>query len=150
MSSTVRAPSTPMPRTIQMPARSSHPVVTPASGASSLSGTLRIVGTVTAEEDLEIAARIDGAVAAPGHCIVVQAGAHVDADLLGRDITVHGQVRGKLTGTEIVDVRSGGAVHGTIAAPRVVLEEGGVVQGRVDTRPVDAALRVAAYRRRQS
>jgi cytoskeletal protein CcmA (bactofilin family) len=140
-----------MPRTIQMPPRStSQPLVTPAAAASSLSATLRIVGTVTAQEDLEIAARVDGAVNAPNHCIVVQPGAKVEADLLGRDITVHGHVRGRLTGTEIVDVRAGGAVHGTIAAPRVVLEEGGLVQGRVETRPVDAALRVAEYRRRQS
>lgn len=139
-----------MPRTIQMPARSSRPAIAPAAEASALSATLRIVGTVTADEDLEIAARIDGSVAAPGHCVVVQPGARVDADLLGRDITIHGHVTGRLTGTEIVDVRTGGAVYGTIAAPRVVLEDGGVVQGRVETRPVDAALRVAEYRRRQS
>ena len=139
-----------MPKAIQMPAPSSQPPLDPLAGPSSaLSATLRIVGTVTADEDLELSADVHGTVSAPGHCVVVKAGARVDADILGRDITVHGHVRGKLTGTEIVDVRAGGSVYGTIAAPSVVLEEQGVVQGRIETRPVDAAIRVAQYRRRQ-
>lgn len=134
-----------------MPAPSSSPPVSPhASASSTLSRTLRIVGTVTADEDLEIGAHIDGGVSAPGHCVVVQADARIEADILGRDITVHGHVRGKLTGTEIVDVRGGASVFGTVAAPSVVLDEGAVLQGRVETRPVDAAIRVAQYRRRQS
>lgn len=134
-----------------MPAPTTQPPLAPRpEAASALSGTLRIVGTVTADEDLAIAARVEGAVSAPGHCVIVQEGAHLEADLLARDITVHGLVRGKLTGTEIVDVRKGGAVHGIVAAPAVVLEEGAIVQGRIETRPVDAAIRVAQYRRRQS
>lgn len=116
---------------------------------SRLSATLRITGTVTADEDLEIAATITGAVAAPGHCIVVCDDARLRADILARDLTVQGAVTGKLTATEIVDVRAGGTVNGTIAAPRIVLELGGVVQGRIETKPVDAAVRVAQYRRRQ-
>jgi cytoskeletal protein CcmA (bactofilin family) len=62
---------------------------------------------------------------------------------------VQGEVTGRLTATEIVDVRASGHVQGTIAAPRIVLELGGVVQGRIETKPVDAAVRVAQYRRRQ-
>lgn len=116
---------------------------------SRLSATLRITGTVIADEDLEISATVTGAVSAPGHCIVVCDDARLHADLLARDLTVQGAVTGKLTATEIVDVRSGGKVYGTIAAPRIVLELGGLVQGRIETRPVDAAVRVAQYRRRQ-
>lgn len=133
-----------------MPAASPASTFDPSSSAAScLSRTLRIIGTVVADEDLEIGARIEGAVSAPGHAVVVGSGAKLDADILARDLTVHGAVSGRLTATEIVDVRATAQVHGTIAAPRVVLEEGGLVHGRIETKPVDAAVRVAQYRRRQ-
>ena len=137
-----------MPKAIPMPAASSVPPFQPAAEAASrLPATLRIVGTVAADEDLEISASIEGAVSAPGHCVVVLSHARLRADILARDLTVHGGVSGKLTATEIVDVRAGADVRGTIASPRVVLELGGIVQGRIETKPVDAAVRVAQYRR---
>jgi cytoskeletal protein CcmA (bactofilin family) len=132
----------PMPPASPTPSFPQTPVVT-----SRLSATLRITGTVIAEEDLEIAATIKGAVSAPGHCVVVCDDARLQADILARDLTVQGAVNGRLTATEIVDVRATGHVQGTIASPRIVLALGGVVQGRIETRPVDAAVRVAQYRR---
>lgn len=138
-----------MPKAIPMPPASRLPSVEPVSSAASrLSSTLRIIGTVTADEDLDVAAYVRGAISAPGHCVVVNASARIQADILARDVTVLGAVTGKVTATEIVDVRSSAEVRGSIAAPRVVLDDGGRVQGRIDTRPVDAAVRVAQYRRR--
>lgn len=138
-----------MPKAIPMPPASHDLPSEPLpSAASQLSATLRIVGTVSADEDLEISASIRGAVSAPGHCVVVQQSARLFADILARDLTVLGAVTGKLTATEIVDVRPGAEVRGSIASPRVVLEDGGLVQGRIETKPVDAAVRVARYRRR--
>lgn len=132
-----------------MPTASRVPPAEPLPpAASQLDATLRIIGTVSADEDLEISASIRGAVSAPGHCVVVQESARLQADILARDLTVLGAVTGRLTATEIVDVRPGAEVRGSIASPRVVLEVGGLVQGRIDTRPVDAAVRVAQYRRR--
>jgi cytoskeletal protein CcmA (bactofilin family) len=139
-----------MPKAIPMPPASSTPSLAQAPTVTSrLSETLRITGTVIADEDLVIAAAITGAVSAPGHCVVVSDDARLHADILARDLTVQGEVTGRLTATEIVDVRASGHVQGTIAAPRIVLELGGVVQGRIETKPVDAAVRVAQYRRRQ-
>ena len=133
-----------------MPAASSNPPFDPTPHvASSLSATLRITGTVIADEDIEISATVVGMISAPGHCVVVSADAQLQSDILARDVTVRGAVNGKVTATEIVDVRASGKVRGTIAAPRVVLELGGFVQGRIETKPVDAAVRVAQYRRRR-
>jgi cytoskeletal protein CcmA (bactofilin family) len=139
-----------MPKAIPMPPASSNPPIDPTPHvASSLSATLRITGTVIADEDIEISATVVGMISAPGHCVVVLPDAQLQSDILARDVTVRGAVNGKVTATEIVDVRAGGTVRGLITAPRVVLELGGIVQGRVETKPVDAAVRVAQYRRRQ-
>lgn len=139
-----------MPKAIPMPAASSDSSSTPLAAPSSrLSATLRITGTILAEEDLEVAATVHGAISAPAHCVVVSRDATLEADILARDLTIHGRVAGKLTGTEIVDVQPGAYVRGTIASPRIVLDPDARVEGRVETRPVDAAVRVASYRRRQ-
>ena len=111
--------------------------------------TLRIAGSIHTEEDLDVHGTIRGQIAVPNHCVRLEPGAHVEADVLARDLTVLGEVRGKLTGTEIIDIRAGARIHGQIAAPRVVLDEGAVVNARVETRRVDAAVRVAQYRKQR-
>ena len=116
---------------------------------SVLGPTLVIDGTLSAEEDLELHGTVRGHVSVPAHCVRVAEDAHVDAEVLARDITVMGEATGRLTATEIVDVRKGARVQGHIAAPRLVLEEGGLVNARVETRSVDAAVRVAQYRKQK-
>jgi cytoskeletal protein CcmA (bactofilin family) len=119
------------------------------SKPSVLGPTLVITGSINAEEDLELHATLRGSIATPNHCVRVAEDARIDAEVLARDITVLGQASGKLTATEIVDIRRGARVQGHIAAPRLVLEEGGVVNARVETRSVDAAVRVAQYRKQR-
>lgn len=109
--------------------------------------TLVVTGTITTDEDLEIHGTLRGQLAAPAHCVRFEADARIDADVLARDITVLGQATGKFTATEIVDIRATARLQGQIAAPRLVLEEGALVNARVETRSVDAAVRVARYRK---
>ncbi len=116
---------------------------------SVLGPTLVITGALSAEEDLEIHGAVRGTITAPAHCVRVERDARVEADVLARDVTVVGRASGKLTATEIVDIRSTAHVTGQVAAPRLVLEEGGHVQARVETRSVDAAVRVAQYRKQR-
>jgi len=114
-----------------------------------LDRTLIIIGSVTTEEDLEVHGTLRGQLAAPNHCVRLEADAQVEADVLARDITVLGQASGKFTATEIVDIRATARLQGQIAAPRLVLEEGALVNAKVETRSVDAAVRVAQYRKQR-
>ncbi len=126
------------------------PIPTADSARPSVFGrTLLITGSLSAEEDLELHGTVRGSVSVPAHCVTVADDARVEAEVLARDITVRGQVAGKLTATEIVDIRSGARVQGQIAAPRLALAEGGIVNARVETRSVDAAVRVAQYRKQR-
>ncbi|WP_396624616.1 polymer-forming cytoskeletal protein [Luteitalea sp.] len=121
----------------------------PQPRPSVLGPTVVIIGSVSADEDLFIHGTLRGHLAAPDHCVRLEAEAHVDADVLARDVTMLGEATGKFTATEIVDIRNGARVQGQIAAPRLVLEEGGIVNAKVETRSVDAAVRVAQYRRQK-
>ncbi len=129
---------------------STVPSFPPADTRPSVFGpTIVVTGSISAEEDLEIHGTLRGHLAAPDHCVRLEADAQIEADVLARDITVLGQAVGKFTATEIVDIRSGARVQGQIAAPRLVLDEGALVNAKVETRSVDAAVRVAQYRKQR-
>jgi hypothetical protein len=72
-----------------------------------LGPTVVIIGSVSADEDLFIHGTLRGHLAAPDHCVRLEAEAHVDADVLARDVTMLGEATGKFTATEIVDIRNG-------------------------------------------
>lgn len=130
-----------------MPIVSTFP---PADAQPSVFGpTLVVTGSISTEEDLEIHGTLRGQLAAPAHCVRLEGDARIEADVLARDITVLGQATGKFTATEIIDIRATARLNGQIAAPRLVLEEGALVNARVETRSVDAAVRVAQYRKQR-
>jgi cytoskeletal protein CcmA (bactofilin family) len=116
---------------------------------STIGVNVRVVGEVLADEDLELAGRIDGAVVAERSSVVVLASADITGDVIGRDITVHGRISGRLIATEFVDLAAGCAVVGPVMAARFILNEGAQFKGRVEPQHVDAALRVARFERQK-
>lgn len=107
---------------------------------------LTLNGDLNAEEDVVIDGVLTGAIDMPAHALTIGPNARVDARILARDITVHGSLSGKVTAIEIIDIRDKARVSGELAAPSVALAEGARVQGRVETKRVDAAVHVARYR----
>lgn len=114
--------------------------------ATAMPQTLSVVGDVAASEDLLVEGTVSGTIDMPGCALTIAAGARVDARILARDVTILGHFSGRITATEIIDVREGARVTGEIAAPKVALAEGAEIQARVETRRVDAAVHVARYR----
>ena len=108
--------------------------------------TLSVTGDVAASEDLHVEGAVTGTIDMPGFALTIAAGARVDARVLARDVTILGSFSGRITATEIIDVRGGAKVSGEIAAPRIALAEGADIQARVETKSVDAAVHVARYR----
>jgi cytoskeletal protein CcmA (bactofilin family) len=108
--------------------------------------TSSVVGDVAANEDLLVEGTVNGSIDMPGFALTIAAGARVEARVLARDVTILGHFSGRITATEIIDVREGARVIGEIAAPKVALAEGAEIQARVETRRVDAAVHVARYR----
>jgi cytoskeletal protein CcmA (bactofilin family) len=114
--------------------------------ATAMPQTLSVVGDVAASEDLLVEGAVSGTIDMPGFALTIAVGARVDARILARDVTILGHFSGRITATEIIDVREGARVTGEIAAPRVALAEGAEIQARVETKRVDAAVHVARYR----
>jgi cytoskeletal protein CcmA (bactofilin family) len=104
-------------------------------------------GDLSADEDMVIDGHITGgSIDMPSYALTIGPNAQVDARVLARDVTIYGTLRGKVTALEILDIKPGAKIAGDFAAPAVALAEGAQVQGRVETKRVDAAMHVARYR----
>lgn len=107
-----------------------------------------ITGTIHAEEDVMIAGTVNGEVLARNHDVTIEPGGRVDGGTTARSVTVRGTFAGRMIALEVVRLRKTASVSSEIAAPRIVMEEGAVFNGSVEPARIEAALRVAAYRRK--
>ena len=111
---------------------------------------ITVKGTIHSGESLLIAGRVTGDVLVADHDVTVEPGAHVDGAVTARRITVHGTSKGRLIAREFVRVLQSAAVRADVASPRLSLEDGATFNGSVAPARTDAAMRVAAYRNKDS
>ncbi len=121
-----------VPETNDNPPRASAPKTTAGTGRAVIGPSITIKGDVTGSEDLLIQGKVDGSVTLDHHTVGVGSEGRVNANIIGRIITIEGRVEGDLTAEEQIILRGSAQVHGDIKAPRVVLEDGATFRGLVD------------------
>jgi cytoskeletal protein CcmA (bactofilin family) len=114
--------------------------------AFTLSRTLSVTGDITADEDLVVEGTVSGSIKVPEHAIVIGPAAQIKGDVLARVIDVRGRVDSNVVASERAVLRAGSHVSGRVVSPRLVVEEGAVIDGQLDSRNTDAAISVAKYR----
>ena len=87
-----------------------------------------------------------GNVDLPDHSLTIAPEGRVIGNVFARAVTVGGTFEGDLTATARVQVFAGATVLGDVTTPRLFVEDGAVLEGKVDTRRTEAAMRVARYR----
>ena len=95
--------------------------------------TVVIKGELTAHEDVIIAGRVEGSINVTGHNGTVEAGAHVAGEITATGIVVGGTVEGTLMAEERIQVQAGADLQGDVSAPRIVVADGALVNGRIET-----------------
>jgi cytoskeletal protein CcmA (bactofilin family) len=108
-----------------------------------------VKGELSTAEDVTIEGRIEGHIRSENGALVFAAGCEVSAEVIGRDVTIHGRVSGQVIATDVVDVRAGAAVAAQVMARRFILEEGARFDGRVEPQHLEAALRVAKFNQKK-
>jgi cytoskeletal protein CcmA (bactofilin family) len=98
-----------------------------------------VKGDICGTEDLHVDGEVVGRIDLADHEIVLGADACVTADLTARAITIGGTVVGSVIATERAAITETGCVEGDVRAPRVVMADGAVFGGRVDTTYINAA-----------
>jgi cytoskeletal protein CcmA (bactofilin family) len=97
-----------------------------------IGSSILIKGEISGEEDLVIQGQVEGRVELRQHNVTVGKNGRVKADIWGKIISVEGEVFGNIFGEEKIVIRSSGALHGNITAPRVTLEDGSKFKGSID------------------
>ena len=111
-----------------------RPVVTTTSDQATIGKSLVIKGEVTGSESLYIDGRVEGSINLSGNRVTVGRNGVVSANINAREIVVLGKVRGNLTASDRVDIRSDGSLPGDVVAARISIEDGAFFKGGIDIR----------------
>jgi cytoskeletal protein CcmA (bactofilin family) len=90
-------------------------------------------GALVSSEDTTIDGRVEGTIEVRNQGLTLGPDADIRADIVAKTVTIHGAVIGSIRASEKVDVRATGRIEGDLIAPRIVIADGAVVCGRVDT-----------------
>jgi cytoskeletal protein CcmA (bactofilin family) len=129
-------PAAPAPTTssVSEPTAAPRPTATSTSDQATIGKSLVIKGEVTGSESLYIDGRVEGSINLAGNRVTVGRNGVVAANINAREIVVLGKVRGNLTASDRVDIRSDGSLTGDVVAARISIEDGAYFKGGIDIR----------------
>jgi|SRR5882724_1909171 len=108
------------------------PLATPVRGGASISQGIRIKGEVTGSEDLFIDGVVEGKLNLTNGSLTIGPNGHVKADVNAREVIVRGQIEGKVSGRDKVQLLGTGQVTGEVQTERLAIEEGATLRGKVE------------------
>lgn len=109
----------------------SEPPVSP-NAAACISQGIRIKGEVTGSEDLFVDGQVDGKLDISGGSVTVGPNGKVKADISARELIVRGEVTGKVSARDRVQLWSTGRVQGEVQTARLAIEDGAILRGNVE------------------
>lgn len=89
-------------------------------------------------EDLRIVGSHPGKRLATAGDILVEATARLNLELVGNRILIHGRIKGPVHASEYVEIGPTGQVVGDVHAPKLVVRDGGIMQGRFERLAISA------------
>ena len=114
------------------PATPAHNPVEQLRERAIIGSSIFIKGEIAGEEDLVVQGQVEGRIELKQHNVTIGKNGRVKADIVGKVISIEGEVHGNITGDEKIVVRASGVLHGNVSAPRVTLEDGAKFKGSID------------------
>ena len=93
--------------------------------------SISIKGDLSGNEDLVIEGKVEGKVELPNNQLTIGANGLAKAEINAKSVVVIGKVAGNVRGTERIEIQATGIVDGDVAAPRLVVAEGAVLNGAI-------------------
>lgn len=117
------------------------PVPAPSNSAGfSIPSGLKIHGTISGSSDLSLDSEMHGKVWLSGARLSIGPNGRVHADIEAREVVVNGNLTGNLKASESVRFGSNARFQGSVVAPRIGIDDGARVRGKVEmARPADAS-----------
>ena len=100
------------------------------AGLSIIGKDMVITGDLETEGVIKVEGRVRGTIRAGSQVLVAQ-GATIEGDLHTREAVVGGAIHGSIHATERVEVQGTAAIEGDIHTTRILVVEGGQVNGEI-------------------
>ena len=92
-----------------------------------------VTGDVNSTEDLVIDGQVHGSIGIGDRNLTIGQSATIVADLAAKSVVISGNVTGSVTGLTRVELKSTAKVDGDITSPKLVMEDGAALSGKVNT-----------------
>ena len=107
----------------------------PSTNFSVLDSHISVTGDLETDGALRIDGRLEGSIHR-ADLIVIGQGASAVGDVTAREVIVGGAVTGNIFAAQRTELQSTGIVAGDIRSAAILVQEGGVVQGRLYIHPI--------------
>ena len=128
-------PPAPEARVFKSPAIEPSAPAPVSSGGSRINSGLKITGEVFGDSDLVIDGEVQGKVRLSSGRVTVGSSGRVTAEIEAREIVVEGTVQGNLKAADSVRLGPAGRVTGSVMTPRIAIDDGARLRGKVETIP---------------
>ncbi len=91
-----------------------------------------VTGEIHSREPLIIEGEVEGTIDVAGHVLTIATNGNVRATVTAKEIDVLGSLEGNVEGADKIYIRNGARFIGDIHALGIVIEDGGLVRGKVD------------------
>jgi cytoskeletal protein CcmA (bactofilin family) len=127
------APAKTAPTSEQPPVQRPRSTITRGepSEMANIGKSISIKGDVSGDEDTVIEGRVEGRIELKNHHLTVGPNGDVKGEINAKQVTVVGKVNGNVTATERIELSDSGRVSGDLASPRLLIQEGGQLNGSV-------------------
>jgi|SRR5580704_3532204 cytoskeletal protein CcmA (bactofilin family) len=129
---TAPSPVTPAAPVYVAPAAASAAAPNRAA-ASTIARGIHIRGDISGSSDLVIDGEVHGKIKLPMARVTVGSAGRVHADIEAREIVIDGSANGNMTAGESLRLGSSGRLHGSVLTPRIGIDEGARLSGKVET-----------------
>ncbi len=109
-------------------------------GLSIVAVGMRVVGELDTNGVVKVEGTVQGSIRAERQVLVAKGGL-VEGDIFTREALIGGEVKGGIFADERVEVQASSAIEGDITTQRIVVQEGGEVNGRVQMANPEALTR---------
>src|SRR5438067_12865216 len=93
-----------------------------------------IRGELSGSEDLYLDGEVEGNISLLEHNLIVGPNGRVRANVIAKDVVVHGKVDGNIQGHDRVELKKSAVLTGDISTQRIVIEDGAFFKGAIDIR----------------
>jgi len=114
------------------------------SGYSLLDSQLSLVGDLDTAGSLRIDGKLEGSIRR-ADTVVLGVGASMSGDVSAREVVIGGTIIGNVHASERVELQATAIVTGDILTQTILVQEGGVVNGRVLMRPPEGTAATSGH-----